>query len=46
MDCSLIENQLRHGSLIIEDLIDKRKLTVVGADYLIEVGTIESLTDD
>ena len=39
-------NQLRHGSLIIEELIDGGQLTVVGAEYSIEAGTIEFLDDD
>ena len=39
-------DQLRHGSLIIEELIDDGRLTIVGAEYSIEAGTIEFLTDD
>jgi carbonic anhydrase len=39
-------DQLRHGSLIIEELIDEGQLSIVGAEYSIEAGTIEFLTDD
>lgn len=39
-------DQLRHGSSIIEDLIDEGQLTIVGAEYSIEAGTIEFLTDN
>lgn len=39
-------DQLRHGSQIIEDLIDTGQLTIVGAEYSIETGNIEFLTDD
>lgn len=39
-------NKLRHGSLIIEEMIDSRQLTIVGARYSIETGTIEFLQDD
>lgn len=39
-------DQLRHGSLIIEELIDEGRLTIVGAEYSIEAGTIEFLTDE
>jgi len=34
-------NQLRHGSDIIERLIDKEGLTIVGAEYSIESGEVE-----
>lgn len=34
-------NQLRHGSDIIERLIDKEGLMVVGAEYSIETGEVE-----
>lgn len=34
-------NQLQHGSLIIENLIDEGSLEIVGAEYSIEAGTIE-----
>ena len=33
--------QLRRGSLIIEDLINKNELQIVGAEYSIEKGTVE-----
>jgi carbonic anhydrase len=33
--------QLQHGSLIIEDLIKKNELQIVGAEYSIEKGTVE-----
>jgi carbonic anhydrase len=33
--------QLRHGSAIIEDLIDNQGLLVVGAEYSLETGIVE-----
>lgn len=36
-------DRLRHGSLIIENLIDDKKLRIVGAEYSIETGTVEFL---
>ena len=36
-------DRLQHGSLIIEDLIAKDELRVIGAEYSIEKGTIEFL---
>jgi len=36
-------DRLQHGSLIIESLIEKNELRVVGAEYSIENGTIEFL---
>lgn len=33
-------NRLRHGSLIIENMIDDGDLTVVGAEYFIETGRV------
>ena len=33
--------QLHHGSLIIEELINKTELQIVGAEYSIEKGTVE-----
>ncbi|MDH5582693.1 MAG: carbonic anhydrase [Gammaproteobacteria bacterium] len=38
--------QLRHGSLILEQLIDSGDLSVVGAEYSIETGCIEFFEDD
>ncbi|NQV86566.1 MAG: carbonic anhydrase [Woeseiaceae bacterium] len=38
--------QLRHGSLILEQLIDSDDLTIVGAEYSIETGSIEFFEDD
>lgn len=37
--------QLRHGSLILEQLIETGELTVVGAGYSIETGNIEFFED-
>lgn len=37
--------QLRHGSQILEELIDKGELTVVGAKYWIETGEVRFLDD-
>ncbi len=37
--------QLRHGSQILEDLIDKGELTVVGAKYWIETGEVRFFDD-
>ncbi len=37
--------QLRHGSLILEKLIESGELTVVGAGYSIESGNIEFFED-
>ena len=34
-------NQLRHGSAVLENLIAKGKLKVVGAEYSLETGTVE-----
>jgi len=38
--------QLRHGSLILEELIESGDLSVVGAEYSIETGCIEFFEDD
>jgi carbonic anhydrase len=38
--------QLRHGSLILEQLIDSGNLRVVGAEYSIETGNIEFFEDE
>ena len=37
--------RLRHGSIIIEDLIDSGDLKIVGAEYSIESGTVEFLPE-
>jgi carbonic anhydrase len=34
-------NQLRHGSQILEDLIRKNRLVVVGAEYSVETGWVD-----
>ena len=34
-------NQLRHGSAVLESLIAKGKLKVVGAEYSLETGEVE-----
>ena len=34
-------NQLRHGSALLEELIEKDKLLVVGAEYSLETGVVE-----
>ena len=36
-------NQLKHGSEILEQLIDNGKLHIVGAEYSLETGTVEFL---
>ncbi|GAB3045741.1 carbonic anhydrase [Acinetobacter apis] len=36
-------NQLRHGSAVLEDLIAKGKLKVVGAEYSLETGEVTFL---
>lgn len=38
--------QLRHGSLILEQLVDAGDLQIIGAEYSIETGTIEFFEDD
>jgi carbonic anhydrase len=34
-------NHLRHGSDVLEQLIDKNGLVVVGAEYNLETGVVE-----
>jgi carbonic anhydrase len=34
-------NQLRHGSQVIEELIQKNGLLVVGAEYSLETGVVD-----
>lgn len=34
-------NQLRHGSEILEQLIEKKELLVVGAEYSLETGSVD-----
>jgi len=34
-------NQLRHGSSILENLIDNHELMIVGAEYSLETGVVE-----
>jgi carbonic anhydrase len=36
-------SQVRHGSRILEDLIEKDGLSVVGAEYSLETGAVEFL---
>jgi carbonic anhydrase len=36
-------NQLRHGSNVLEQLIDRGGLCVVGAEYSLETGEVEFL---
>ena len=36
-------NQLRHGSAVLESLIEKGKLIVVGAEYSLETGEVTFL---
>jgi len=38
--------KLRHGSLILEELIDAGDLKIIGAEYSIETGNIEFFEDD
>jgi len=38
--------QLRHGSLILEQLVDAGDLQIIGAEYSIETGTIEFFEDE
>jgi carbonic anhydrase len=34
-------NQLRHGSQVLEQLIDQEGLLVIGAEYSVETGTVD-----
>ena len=34
-------NQLRHGSEVVEDFIERNGLCVVGAEYSLETGVVE-----
>jgi carbonic anhydrase len=34
-------NQLRHGSQLLEQLIENGELTVVGAEYSLETGEVD-----
>ena len=34
-------NQLRHGSALLEQLIQKNELLVVGAEYSLETGVVD-----
>jgi carbonic anhydrase len=36
-------NQLRHGSRILEDLVRRDGLLIVGAEYRLETGVVEFL---
>ena len=38
-------NQLRHGSQMLEQLVHEEALTIVGAEYSLETGTVEFITD-
>ena len=37
---------LRYGSSILEQLIDRKELRIVGAEYSLETGTVEFLQND
>ncbi|VAW95519.1 Carbonic anhydrase, beta class [hydrothermal vent metagenome] len=37
-------NHLRHGSQLLEQLIEQGKLTIVGAEYSLETGVVEFFT--
>jgi len=37
-------NQLRHGSELLESLVERRGLLVVGAEYSLETGTVDFFT--
>jgi len=39
-------DQLRHGSLILEEMVDSGDLKIIGAEYSIETGIIEFFGDD
>jgi carbonic anhydrase len=39
-------DQLRHGSLILEEMVDSGELKIIGAEYSIETGIIEFFEDD
>ncbi len=39
-------NQLRHGSAVLENLIAKGELIVVGAEYSLETGEVTFLTSN
>ena len=34
-------NQLRHGSQVLEELVDKDGLLIVGAEYALETGAVD-----
>ena len=34
-------NQVRHGSEVLEELIQKRRVLVVGAEYSLETGAVD-----
>lgn len=38
-------NQLRHGSALLENLIDKENLLIVGAEYSLQTGEVEFFID-
>lgn len=38
-------SQLRHGSEILEELVDKKGLLIIGAEYSLESGVVEFLED-
>jgi carbonic anhydrase len=38
-------NSLRHGSQLLEELLEKGKLKIVGAEYCLEGGTVEFFDD-
>lgn len=38
-------NHLRHGSQMLEQLVQEKSLTIVGAEYSLESGEVEFITD-
>jgi len=34
-------NQLRHGSEVIENLVERKGLRIVGAEYCLDTGVVE-----
>ena len=39
-------NQLKHGSRILEQMIDEKRLHIVGAEYSLETGVVEFLQNE
>jgi carbonic anhydrase len=38
-------NQLRHGSRLLEELIERDRLLIVGAEYSLETGIVDFFED-